>query len=445
MKALSPEHTTTTLSEPAVCLVHEERLCADPSRVVLRPFHLAWQAGSSEPSRALKLVRDIIALSESAVDAELATVIRDFAGRHWQTERIFQERFQQIASELDLDGATLSDNRKQLIGAYFCHEYSYAAAALMNPSVVASPDQSGLSDGDVRFIMSMRAVGEAHISSIAFREGIARADGSFSLWPQPSVAMAVSLDDPGKAAPAEDGPVMVHRQSDNTISNSVIFPITEAQRNGLEDLRLVQFTHDDGRHEWLGTYTAYSGRAIRPELLRTDNFRSFRLEPLNGRASRNKGMALFPQKIGGRYCMIGRQDGKNLYLLYSDSLTEWDDEGAMLMGPRFPWELVQIGNCGSPILCDEGWIVLTHGVGAMRKYSIGAVLLDREEPSRVIGRTEFPILSAADEDREGYVPNVVYTCGAMRIGDNLFLPYAVSDSAIRFASANIPYLLSRLR
>lgn len=445
MKPLLPAATTVRVGrETPAFILHDQRLCADPSRVVLRPFHLAWQAGSSEPSRALKLVHDILAFSESAAHAELATVIQDFAERHWQTERVFEERFEQIAHELDLDGTKLSVTQRRLIGAYFCHEYSYAAAALMNPSVVPAPDQSDMCDGDVRFIMSMRAVGEGHISSVAFREGIARTDGSFSLWPQQSVAMALSLDDPWRAAPAEDGPVMVHRHADNTISNSVIFPITEAQRSGLEDLRLVDFTHEDGRHEWLGTYTAYSGRAIRPELLRTDDFRSFRLEPLNGRASRNKGMALFPQMIGGRYCMIGRQDGKNLYLLYSDSLTDWDDEGTLLMGPKYPWELVQIGNCGSPIRCDEGWIVLTHGVGAMRKYSIGAALLDLNEPSRVIARTELPILAAADEDREGYVPNVVYTCGAMRVGDNLFLPYAVSDSAIRFATVAIAYLLGRM-
>jgi predicted GH43/DUF377 family glycosyl hydrolase len=239
-----------------------------------------------------------------------------------------------------------------------------------------------------------------------------------------------------------DGPVTVHRQPDSTISNSVIFPITEQQRNGLEDLRLVEFTHPDGAREWIGTYTAYSGTAIRSELLRTDDFRSFRLEPLIGAAARNKGMALFPQAVGGQYRMIGRQDGKNLFLLSSKSLTHWDDEGVRLMEPRYPWEFVQIGNCGSPILCDEGWILLTHGVGAMRKYAIGAALLDRDDPSRLIARTERPILSAANEDREGYVPNVVYTCGAMRAGETLFIPYGISDSAIRFATVGIADLLS---
>jgi predicted GH43/DUF377 family glycosyl hydrolase len=422
-------------------ILHEERLSADPARVVLRPFHLAWHAGGEEQSRSHKLALDILSLTEAEAEVELAEVMRDFAQRHWQTERIFDERFEQLKPDLDLHDAAVSQTKKRLIGAYFCHEYSYAAAALMNPSVVAAPDQSGIREGDVRFIMSMRAVGEGHISSVAFREGIVRNDGAFSLWPQQQVAMAVSLDDPAQAQADMDDPVTVHRQADSTISNSVIFPITEAQRNGLEDLRLVEFTHPDGRHEWMGTYTAYSGLAIRSELLRTEDFRSFRLEPLKGRAARNKGMALFPQCIDGRYRMIGRQDGKNLYLLSSDSLTDWDDEGVLLMEPRFPWEFVQIGNCGSPILCDKGWILLTHGVGAMRKYSIGAALLDRDDPTKVLARTECPILSAANEDREGYVPNVVYTCGAMRAGETLFLPYAISDSAIRFASIGINDLL----
>lgn len=423
-------------------ILHDERLCADPSRVVLRPFHLAWNTSGSEPSRAVRLVSDITGLDEDVARAELEGVVKDFAERHWQTERIFDERFKQVAREMDLDGDTLSPTKRRLIGAYFCHEYSYAAAALMNPSIIPAPDQSGMRDGDVRFIMSMRAVGEGHISSVAFREGIVHANSDFSLWPQQRVAMAASLDDPAQVA--GKGAVTVHRQADSTISNSVIFPITEAQRNGLEDLRLVQFTHDDGQHEWLGTYTAYSGHAIRSEMLRTRDFRSFTLEPLSGRASRNKGMALFPRKVGGRYLMIGRQDGKNLYLLSSDSLTEWDDEGVLLMEPRFPWEFVQIGNCGSPIWCEEGWIVLTHGVGAMRKYSIGAALLDANDPSRVIARTSCPVLAAAAQDREGYVPNVVYTCGAMEVGGNLFIPYGISDSAIRFATIGIDDLLSQM-
>jgi predicted GH43/DUF377 family glycosyl hydrolase len=416
-----------------------EKLSADPSRVVLRPFHLAWQASVSEPSRAAQLVDDILRLSDDQAEVELDLVWKDFSERHWQIGHIFDERFAEIAEDLRLDEHAVPPVKRRLIGAYFCHEYSYAAAALMNPSIVPHPDQSGLYPHQQRFVMSMRAVGEGHISSIAFREGIIGPDGDFSLWPQSGPAMAAVADDRHHIEP--DEAVTVHRQPGSPISNSVLFPVTEAQRNGLEDLRLVQFTHDDGRKEYLGTYTAYSGHSIRSELLRTSDFASFCLEPLAGRAARNKGMALFPRKIGGRFLMVGRQDGKNITLLSSESLSDWDDEGRPLLSPAFPWEFIQMGNCGCPIECDEGWILLTHGVGAMRKYSLGAALLDKEDPSRILGRTSCPILAAAESDREGYVPNVVYTCGAMRIGDELFIPYGISDSAIGFATTTVSDLL----
>ncbi|HEX8057804.1 MAG TPA: glycosidase, partial [Novosphingobium sp.] len=231
---------------------------------------------------------------------------------------------------------------------------------------------------------------------------------------------------------------------ESTLSGSVIFPMTEPQRNGLEDLRLVRFVDDDGEFQWIGTYTAYNGREIRSELLCTRDFRNFTLGPIEGRAGRNKGLALFPTKLGGSYYMLGRQDGKNLYLLSSDRLDRWDDDGVLLLEPKFPWEFIQLGNCGSPILTDEGWLVLTHGVGAMRKYSIGAILLDRHIPSKVLARSEKPILSPKDSDREGYVPNVVYTCGAMRVGKVLFMPYGISDSAIGFATVPIADLIASL-
>lgn len=416
-----------------------EKLTADPSRVVLRPFHLAWQTNVSEPSRAQQLVADIMTLDADQAELELGLVWKDFSERHWQIGKIFDDRFTEIAEDLGLRVEDVSPVRRRLIGAYFCHEYSYAAAALMNPSVVPHPDQSGLDGDQLRFVMSMRAVGEGHISSVAFREGIIGPSGDFRLWPQSGPAMAAVADD--RHHIGSDETVTIHRQPGSMISNSVLFPVTEAQRNGLEDLRLVQFTHDDGRREYIGTYTAYSGREIRSELLRTDDFASFTLEPLVGRAARNKGMALFPRKIGGRYLMVGRQDGKNVTLLSSDDLIQWDDEGRPLLRPQYPWELIQMGNCGSPIECDEGWILLTHGVGAMRKYSLGAALLDRDDPSIVLGRTQCPILTAAESDREGYVPNVIYTCGAMAVGNELFIPYGISDSAIGFATTSIYDLL----
>ncbi len=232
----------------------------------------------------------------------------------------------------------------------------------------------------------------------------------------------------------------VYRHRDSTLSGTLLFPITKAQSNGLEDMRLVHFTHDDGSSEWIGTYTAYNGSVIQSEMLRTRDWREFDLVPMTGSAARNKGMGLFPRKVNGKYMMIGRQDGENIFLIESDTITHWD-EGVKLITPKFPWELVQMGNCGPPIELDEGWLMLTHGVGAMRKYSIGAVLLDKDDPSKVIGRTSEPILAAASEDREGYVPNVVYSCGALRHGDKVFIPFGVADSSVAFAFVSIKSLL----
>jgi predicted GH43/DUF377 family glycosyl hydrolase len=425
----------------SVLTLRQRKLVATPSRVVIRPFHLGWQASGHSSSRAVKLVSDILSLSDEVVHAEYRAILDDFSERHWQTECVFDERAREVGETVVLP-AKLSQERRRLIGAYFCHEYSYAAAALMNPSVVEHPDQSGLTRGAVRFVMSVRAVGEGHISSIAFREGIVEPNGRFDIWPQPNVATAASLVDQSQAD--GHGEVHIQRHPESTLSGTVIFPITEPQRNGLEDLRLVRFDHGSGDFEWVGTYTAFNGREIRSEILRTRDFRDFTLGPIEGLVARNKGLALFPTKLGGSYYMLGRQDGKNLYLLSSDRLDRWDDDGVLLLEPKFPWEFIQIGNCGSPILTDDGWLVLTHGVGAMRKYSIGAILLDRNFPSKVLARSEKPILSPKDSDREGYVPNVVYTCGAMKVGETLFMPYGISDSAIGFATVGIDELIASL-
>ena len=419
----------------------DTRLYADPSRVVLRPFHLGW-ATTAGGDRARKLVKDIAALPGDAAAAEYARVLQDFEERHWQTEMMFEERYREVEETLGLDGTQFTTERKRLIGAYFCHEYTYAAAALMNPSIVPHPDQSGMQDGAVRFVMSLRAVGEGHISSIAFREGIAERDGGFSLWTQTAFATSTEPDD--ASLTDTDAAITVHRHPESTLSNTVIFPITEQQRGGLEDLRLVRFDHGGGEYEWIGTYTAYSGSSIRSELMRTRDFASFVLQPINGRAGRNKGMALFPQKIGGKYAMIGRQDGKNLFLITSDKLDCWDDEGELLMEPKYPWEFIQIGNCGSPVLTNHGWLVFTHGVGAMRKYALGCALLDREDPSRVLARSREPVLTAVDADRSGYVPNVVYTCGVLSVGDRLLIPYGISDSAVGFATATVDEIVATL-
>ena len=420
---------------------HPLRLHADPSRVVVRPFHLGWSG--TGPKRSERIIGEVLAMSELEALEQLETVLKDFEARHWQTRRVFMTRYDAVAASHGLDGDRIGDTKRQLIGAYFCHEYSYAAAALMNPSAVPHFDQTGMPDGSVRILMSLRSVGEGHISSVAFREGIVTTQNQLKLAPEPPFATATDAIGTSEEEPPE-GPVTVYRHRDSNLSGTVIFPITDAQSKGLEDLRLVRFEHDDGGIEWLGTYTAYNGATIQSELLRTRDFRAFELAPMTGSAARNKGIALFPRKVGGEYLSIGRQDGENLYLLRSDRLDHWD-EGELILKPECPWEFVQIGNCGPPIETDEGWLLLTHGVGAMRKYSIGAALLDKDDPSKVLGRTREPILAAVDQDREGYVPNVVYTCGAMRIGDKLFMPYGIADSSVGFAFVDIGELLAAMR
>jgi predicted GH43/DUF377 family glycosyl hydrolase len=415
------------------------RITADPSRVVIRPFHIAIDARvGAGKSRVKRIVDAVLQLSEAECQRALEDVNVDFQDRHWQTKKVYLARFEHVARELDLS-ERFSLVRRELIGAYFCHEYSYAAAAIMNPSIVRHPDQSGLWAGDQRFVLSMRTVGEGHISSISFREGILDKDGKLTLWPQAGPTISAYADDP-----CDEGPVLVRRPSTVTISGTVIFPVTRAQRNGLEDLRLVQFEEDDRRLIYYGTYTAYSGVGISSELLSTRDFSSFLLEPMTGAASLNKGMALFPKRINGAYTMIGRQDGESVYFMQSDSLHHWEG-GALLMAPKYPWELVQIGNCGAPIELDEGWLLLTHGVGAMRKYSVSAVLLDKTDPSRLLGRLTEPLLKPSLQDRNGYVPNVLYTCGALKHGQKLLIPYGVADSSVAFALVDIPSLLSAMR
>ena len=421
---------------------HRLKLHADPSRVVVRPFHIAWASNGSAPSRTERLVGEVMEMTDAEARDQLEVVLKDFEARHWQTRRVFMTRYDEIEDLLGLDGGDIGDVKRQLIGAYFCHEYSYAAAALMNPSAVPHFDQSGMPPGSMRILMSLRAVGEGHISSVAFREGIITAKSQLKLAAEPPFATATDVTGRSEYT-VPTGPVTVHRHRDSTLSGTVIFPITEAQSKGLEDLRLVQFTHDDGSVEWIGTYTAYNGSVIQSELMRTNDFRAFDLVPMTGGAARNKGMALFPRKVGGQYMMIGRSDGENLFLLKSDRLEHWED-GEKILTPVYPWELVQIGNCGPPIELDEGWLLLTHGVGAMRKYSIGAVLLDKDDPSKVLARTQEPILAAKNQDREGYVPNVVYSCGAIKHGDLLFLPYGIADSSVGFAFVPIQEMLAAM-
>jgi predicted GH43/DUF377 family glycosyl hydrolase len=419
---------------------YEARLTADPARVVIRPFHIAPEPREAlkTQSRPRRIVNAVLAMSPTECAHALAVVDADFETRHWQTKRVYLKRYAQVMQDLELN-PPLSGAHKELIGAYFCHEYSYAAAAIMNPSIVPHVDQTGLMrKGDQKFILSLRTVGEGHISSISFREGILSQSGELTLWPQPGFSMAAD-----SAEPEPQGEVIARRPSAVPISGTVLFPFTRAQRNGLEDLRLVRFVDDDGSVTYYGAYTAYSGMGIASELLETKDFNSFKLSPMSGDAARNKGMALFPSRIGGAYAMIGRQDGESMFFMQSDDVRKWEG-GERLFGPKYPWELVQIGNCGAPIEIDEGWLLLTHGVGAMRKYAIGAVLLDKTDPRKILGRLTEPLLAPSQADREGYVPNVLYTCGALRHGQSLFLPYGVADSSVSFAMVNLPSLVAAM-
>ena len=412
----------------------------NPARVVVRQFKPATEPRDLNPtdkSRANHIVERVLALDSETAAAQLAEVLENFEGRHRNLVDLFEARANDMEEAIAAH-VKFTKEQRRLIGAYFLHEYSFEAAALFNPSLVAHFDQIGASAHGRRFILSVRAVGEGHVSSLTFRSGFIADDGTVTLDP---TARLASIPKVIRRVPGENGDeVDLAFSTDEDLSERVIFPVTDAQSNGIEDARFVTF--DTGTETiFYATYTAYSGRAIRSELLETRDFISFKMVPLKGSAAKNKGMALFPRRIGGQYAMIGRQDNENLYLIYSDDLHTWNG-GIPILRPKFPWEFVQMGNCGSPIELDEGWLLLTHGVGPVRKYSIGAVLLDKGDPSRVLARTREPLVRPDPLEREGYVPNVVYTCGAMRHGDRLILPYAISDTFCNFASVGIPALLN---
>jgi predicted GH43/DUF377 family glycosyl hydrolase len=415
----------------------------DPARVIVRPFKPATEPRDLNPTdktRANHIVDRVLALDPETAASQLADVLENFLGRHRNLLETFEARADEMEEALAAHGS-FSKVQHQLIGAYFLNEYSFEASALFNPSIVPHPDQSGAPKGALRFILSLRAVGEGHVSSLTFRAGTVAADGSLAVDPTARLASSPRI---GYRITGPIGDeVEVVFKPDEDISERVIFPVTESQSHGIEDARFVEF-HDGGRKIYYATYTAYSGAAIRSELIETSDFLSFRMTPLQGAAARNKGMALFPRRIGGKYAMIARQDNENLYLIYSSDLYRWDG-GHSILKPEFPWEFVQIGNCGSPIELDEGWLLLTHGVGPVRKYSIGAALLDKNDPSKVLARSREPLLRPEPSEREGYVPNVVYTCGAMRHNDEIILPYAVSDTFSNFATIKISALMQAMR
>ena len=468
----------------------------DRSRVLARPFY------PTSDERAARICAHVLGLPEPEVHSLLTGVEADFGERHLKIRGFLRRRFDHVKRLLP-PSPEISEERQLLIGAYFTHEYSFEAAALFNPSIVPHLDQSGLPAGSLRFVLSLRATGEGHISSITFRTGpidesgdiTVQGPGRYSFEPEQSpnaaydkglferklaelnlagdfsrevlqqLNQSFSLEDlrasitfaikkleardqetdaaARKVLALAQSNYDVQFPSDSALSERVLFPVTPSQSNGIEDARFVQFQNEDGSKSYYATYTAYDGKLILPQFIETADFLHFKFITLNGAAVRNKGMALFPAKIGGRYAMLGRQDYENLYMMYSDELHFWN-VAEPLLRPAFPWEFVQIGNCGSPIETDAGWLVLSHGVGPMRKYCIGAFLLDRDDPTRVIGRLREPLLKPDGAEREGYVPNVVYSCGSLLHRGELIIPYAMSDYAARFATVPLEAVVAAM-
>ena len=430
--------------EPKLITHLDIALHADPARVVIRPFVPADDdpaPGSTAASRSQRIADRILGLDEIALAAETARVVSELSERHRDVGTTLTRRFHEV-NGLKIDHCEENPNIATLIGAFFSEEYSFEAAALFNPSIVAHPDQSGVPAGSMRFVLSLRAVGEGHISSITFRTGICSADGSVAMAPASQQAISPRIENIPGGAPDDPGSRLTFDAS-RDLSEIVIFPITPYQRHGIEDLRMVRFTNDDGNISYLGTYTAFSGGEIRQELLRTTDFATFELSALRGPLTANKGMALFPRRINDRYAMLGRHDHENIWLLLSSDLYLWE-RGTKILSPKWIWEFVQIGNCGSPIEIDEGWLVITHGVGAVRNYCIGACLLDKHDPGKLLGRVTIPVLRPTPDERSGYVPNVIYSCGAMVHNRTLVLPFAVADSFTTFATMPLDRLLAEM-
>jgi predicted GH43/DUF377 family glycosyl hydrolase len=483
-------HHTPTVKRKA------NKIVGDTSRVITR-LHLP-----DDKQRIDRIIQRVMRLPHPVAEKLMAQIMREFGGRHEDIEHIFELHLSAVKDYLPR-GTTLSDVQKALIGAYFTKEYSIESAALFNPSIVAHPDQGHLKKGSLRFIMSLRATGEGHISSIVFRSGVLDRHNKFLFDPisdfvetpdlrldpvykrnpfrrkldemgagneisshildrlQEDFTYSQLLENIGRlrAKPqfAEagqkrtfeimrwlaDSNYEVSFHADHRISERVIFPVSKNESRGIEDARFVRFDNG-GEVTYYATYTAYNGRTILPQLIETKDFVTFNVLTLNGKAIKNKGMALFPRKIGGRYVMLSRQDGENNQIMFSDNVHFWQTS-QIIQAPEYPWEFIQIGNCGSPLETDRGWIVLTHGVGPMRQYCIGAILLDLENPASVIARLEGPLLAPHDSEREGYVPNVVYSCGAIIHNGELVIPYAMSDINSGIATVGVEELLGCMR
>lgn len=414
----------------------------DPKRTVIRPFSPGDAAGfeTEGESRVERTIERIRALDARELARETDRLKTLLERRHRHVEAILLHRFEELDDPaIRTEQFTLP--QKMLIGGYFSAEYSFEAAALFNPSIARHWDQAGVPPGGVRFILSLRGIGEGHVSSVTFRTGT-WVPGHAILVDEPShYAMPPRIIH--MAGREDEAALCVTFDDIEDVSEAVLFPMAPSQRQGIEDLRLVQFGEEGAEPAYLGTYTAFSGDAIRSEILRTPDFRTFEMRPLEGRFAGNKGMALFPRKIGGRYMMLGRQDNENIWLMASDDLYRWD-EAEKTITPRWPWEFIQIGNCGSPIEIDEGWLTILHGVGVVRNYTIGACLLDKTDPSKVLARTTTPLLYPTSKTRDGYVPNVVYSCGSLLHGRDLLLPYGVADNFATFVTLSIDGLLAQM-
>jgi predicted GH43/DUF377 family glycosyl hydrolase len=483
MKTINVKRTNVTL--------HPDR-----TRVLARPFR------PMSDQRAVKICARVMALPESEVHALLEQVRAEFGERHPKVREFLKRQFDEVRPYL-LNGQRLSEERELLLGGYFTHECSLEAAALFNPSIVPHPDQSDLPPGSLRFILSLRATAEGHVSSIVFRTGCSDANNNitvdtptrYSLEPvqvpnaiyekrlferklqelglvgdfnrevlkglgdaftleelRTSVSFAVKqLRVPDQETQSVARETLMLAQSnyevqfapDSRLSERVLFPATPSQSNGIEDARFVLFQNEDGTGTYYATYTAYDGKMILPQFLETSDFLHFKFITLNGPAVVNKGMALFPRKIKGLYAMLGRQDAENIYVMFSDNLHFWHTM-QIILEPSFPWEFIQLGNCGSPIETEAGWLVISHGVGPMRKYCIGVFLLDRDDPTKVIGRLPEPLIKPNKNEREGYVPNVVYSCGSLLHGRQLIIPYGMSDYATTFATLPLDEVLAAM-
>ena len=470
----------------------------DPKRVIARFFF-------NGNDRAKEVIERVITISEEEAFSIISPLLQEYSKRHRNITRVLNRhcsKLKPLIAELNIDYDTLTVYRKLLIGSYFTHEYSIESAAFFNPSVVDDPDQSELKEGEKRVILSFRAVGEGHISSITFRRALIDKNNDITVLPagnyideaeivrnavynkklffDKAVATQINIDvlkevegkldhhfeysnlrsiildsqklqeddikklEYDKVLWLADSYYEIVFSLDTDISDRVIFPISEYERKGIEDARFVEFRNDDGTSVYYATYTAYDGALIMPKLLQTNDFYNFKIMPLYGAGAQNKNLALFPRRVDGKFVMISRIDGCNNYIMYSDKINIWE-KPILLQQPKFTWEFIQIGNCGSPIETEDGWLMITHGVGPMRRYVLGASLLKLDDPAIEIGRLKEPLIIPNADEREGYVPNVLYSCGSIIHNGKLIIPYGISDSSTGFAEIDLTDLLNKLK